>query len=97
MSETLASAVERFLVSRRALGRKYRSEESELRLLLRFAGERRAGRLDQLTPALLEEFQPPPRRRRLPAGLGGSPGAAGSLAASDAPAAGDIGAGAVPI
>ena len=56
MSETLASAVERFLASRRALGRKYRSEESELRLLVRFAGERRVGRLDQLTPALLEEF-----------------------------------------
>jgi len=56
MSETLASAVERFLASRRALGRKYRSEESELRLLLRFAGERGTGRLDQLTPALLEEF-----------------------------------------
>jgi len=56
MSETLASAVELFLASRRALGRKYRSEESELRLLLRFAGERGAGRLDQLTPALLEEF-----------------------------------------
>jgi integrase len=56
VSETLASAVERFLASRRALGRKYRSEESELRLLVRFAGERRAGRLDELTPALLEEF-----------------------------------------
>ena len=56
MSETLTCAVDRFLAGRRALGRKYRSEESELRLLLRFADERRVGRLDQLTPALLEEF-----------------------------------------
>lgn len=56
MSETLASAVELFLASRRALGRKYHSEESELRLLLRFAGERGAGRLDQLTRRCWRSF-----------------------------------------
>ncbi|MGH9135459.1 MAG: tyrosine-type recombinase/integrase, partial [Acidimicrobiales bacterium] len=41
---------------RRALGRKYHSEQAELRLLVRFAHERRVHRLDQLTPALIEEF-----------------------------------------
>lgn len=56
MTETLASTVERFLAHRRALGRKYHSEERELRLLQRFADEHRARRVDQLTPALLDEF-----------------------------------------
>jgi integrase len=56
MTETLASVVEQFLAARRALGRKYHGEESELRLLVRFADERRVGRLDQLTSVLLEEF-----------------------------------------
>lgn len=56
MTETLASTVERFLAHRRGLGRKYLSEERELRLLQRFADEHRALRVDQLTPALLDEF-----------------------------------------
>ncbi|HEY6422773.1 MAG TPA: tyrosine-type recombinase/integrase [Pseudonocardiaceae bacterium] len=56
MTETLASVIERFLAHRRALGRKYHAEEAELRLLVRFAHERRVRRLDQLTPGLLEEF-----------------------------------------
>ncbi len=56
MSENLETAVERFVEHKRALGRKYHSEQHELRLLVRFAGEHRARRLDQLTPALLEEF-----------------------------------------
>src|SRR6266851_6138007 len=56
MSENLETAVERFLAHRRALGRKYHSEEHELRLLVRFAGEHHAWRLGQLTPALLEDF-----------------------------------------
>lgn len=56
MTASLPSVVERFLAHRRALGRRYHSEEAELRLLLRFAEERGAGALDQLTPALLEEF-----------------------------------------
>ena len=37
MSESLAAVVCRFLTHRRALGRKYHSEERELRLLVRFA------------------------------------------------------------
>jgi integrase len=56
MSESLGSAVQRFLEHKRALARKYESEERELRLLVRFAEEHRARRLDQLTPALLDEF-----------------------------------------
>jgi integrase len=56
MTESLASAVGRFLGDRRALGRKYHSEQSELRLLVRFAEEREVRRLDQLTAALLDEF-----------------------------------------
>ena len=56
MTESLASVTERFLAHRRALGRKYHSEQAELRLLVRFADEHRVDRLDQLTSALLEEF-----------------------------------------
>ena len=56
MTESLASVIERFLTHRRALGRTYHSEEAELRLLERFAGECRVWRLDQLTPGLLDEF-----------------------------------------
>jgi integrase len=56
MSESLESAVERFLTHKRALGRKYASEENELRLLVRFAGEHRVGSVGGLTPALLEDF-----------------------------------------
>src|SRR6266704_3188475 len=56
MSENLEMAVEGFLAHKRGIGRKYHSEEHELRLLVRFAGEHGACRLDQLNPALLEEF-----------------------------------------
>ena len=56
MTETLVSVIEQFLAHRRALGRKYHSEEAELRLLVRFANERRVRRPDQLTAALLNEF-----------------------------------------
>src|SRR5260370_3397380 len=56
MSENLETAVERFVEHKRALGRKYHSEEHELRLLVRFAGEHHASQLGQLTPALLEDF-----------------------------------------
>src|SRR6266702_5258037 len=56
MSESLETAVERFLAHKRGIGRKYNSEEHELSLLVRFTGEHRASRLDQLTPDLLEEF-----------------------------------------
>jgi len=56
VSESLDFAAGRFVGCKRALGRKYDSEERELRLLVRFAAARGTGRLDQLTPALLEEF-----------------------------------------
>lgn len=53
---SLPSAVEQFLAHRRALGRKYLSEQSELALLVRFAGARGVENLAGLTPQLLEEF-----------------------------------------
>ena len=56
MTENLGCVVDRFLAHKRTLGRKYRSEEAELRLLVRFAENRHADRLDQLTAALLDDF-----------------------------------------
>jgi integrase len=56
MSEYLDMAVGDFLAHKRGIGRKYRSEEHELALLVRFAGQHGACRLGQLTPVLLEEF-----------------------------------------
>ena len=53
---TLEAAVEEFLQHKRALGRKYRSEEKELRLLTRFAQQRGTVELGAITPALLEDF-----------------------------------------
>jgi integrase len=52
---SVEDAVARFLAHKRALARKYDSEERELRLLSRFAAAKNAG-LGDLTPALLEEF-----------------------------------------
>ena len=52
----LDDAIAGFLAHKRTLARKYRSEESELRLLARFAAARDAGQIEDLTPALLEEF-----------------------------------------
>jgi integrase len=56
MSENLAAAAERFLAHRRALGRKYISEDHELRLLVRFAECHGSHDLDQLTAVSLETF-----------------------------------------
>jgi integrase len=56
MSENLAAAAKRFLEYRRALGRKYISEEHELRLLVRFAEAQGIGDLHQLTAVSLEIF-----------------------------------------
>lgn len=64
--QTLAGAVEKFLTHRRALGRKYLSEQSELVLLVRFAHARSVTGLAGLTPMLLDEFlasRPRPRPR----------------------------------
>jgi site-specific recombinase XerD len=52
---SVEDAVARFLAHKRALGRKYGSEERELRLLSRFAAEQNAS-LGDLTPALMQEF-----------------------------------------
>ena len=55
-SESIELAVERFLVHKRALGRKYLSEQAELRLLVAFVREQGVVWLDELTPALLDDF-----------------------------------------
>jgi integrase len=56
MTDTIASAVERFIAHKRAHGRKYHSEARELALLVRFAAEHQVACLSELTPALLEDF-----------------------------------------
>ncbi len=56
MTEKLGGLAERFVQHRRALGRKYHSEERELRLLVRFAEAHGIHRLDQLTAVSLENF-----------------------------------------
>lgn len=56
MTVTVVAIVERFLAHKRALGRKYHTEERALRLLVRFTGQRGVTALDQVTPALLEDF-----------------------------------------
>ena len=53
---TLNDAVNAFLTHKRAIARKYISEEAELRLLIRFADEHGIDRLDQLTPAVVDRF-----------------------------------------
>src|SRR6266545_5681499 len=55
-AESLELVVGRFLAHKRAHGRKYLSEQAELRLLVRFAAEHDAIRLDGLTSALLDDF-----------------------------------------
>lgn len=52
----LNTAVADFLAHKRALGRNYRTEEANLRLLRRFADEQGVSELHQITPSLLEEF-----------------------------------------
>jgi integrase len=56
MNDHLATAVADFLAHQRALGRKYRTEESTLRLLLAFADERHVKDLHELTPSILDDF-----------------------------------------
>lgn len=56
MNDNLAGAVADFLAHKRALGRKYLTEEATLRLLLAFASERGVQDLRELTPRLLDEF-----------------------------------------
>jgi integrase len=56
MSDNLATDVAEFVAHKRALGRKYRTEEATLRLLLVFCDQHAVENLDQLTPSLVEEF-----------------------------------------
>jgi integrase len=56
MNDSLSSAVADFLAHKRALGRKYQTEEATLRLLLDFAGQHGMADLRQLTSSVLEEF-----------------------------------------
>ena len=56
MSSPLATAVADFLAHKRALGRKYQTEEATLRLLLGFADQHGITNLHQLTPRLLDDF-----------------------------------------
>jgi integrase len=64
MNDNLAAAVADFLAHKRALGRKYETEEATLRLLLTFAGQHGVEVMRQLTPALLEKFAASRRRAR---------------------------------
>ncbi len=55
-TDSIECVVARFLEHKRALGRKYVSEQAELRLLVRFAAAHGITGLDQLTATLLDEF-----------------------------------------
>lgn len=66
MNENLTSVVAAFLAHKRALGRKYQSEEATLRLLVGFAGDHGVELVDQLHAELLDAFfasRPRPRPR----------------------------------
>ncbi len=66
MTGELTPAVAGYLAHKRALGRKYKSEEASLRLLQAFADEHAVVSLDQFDPVLLETFfasRPRPRPR----------------------------------
>lgn len=62
----LADGIERFLTYKRALGRRYDTEEKQLRLFDRFLVQQALTRLEQITPDLLAGFltaRPRPRPR----------------------------------
>lgn len=56
MSDEVGSLVGRFVEQKRALARKYHSEEKELALLVAFAEANGIRYLDQVTPAVLDDF-----------------------------------------
>lgn len=56
MNGTLAIAASDFLAHKRALGRKYLSEEATLRLLRRFADQQGVSQLEELTTSFLDAF-----------------------------------------
>jgi integrase len=66
MSDNLAAAAAEFVAHKRALGRKYRTEEATLHLLLAFCDQHGVDNLRQLTTSLTEQFmasRPRPRAR----------------------------------
>ncbi len=66
MTGDLVAAVADYLAHKRALGRKFRTEENNLDLLVTFAEAHGLARVDQLNPALLDAFfssRPRPRPR----------------------------------
>jgi integrase len=56
MNDNLATAAAEFLAHKRALGRKYQTEEATLRLLLAFADQHGVADLRELTPSLIDAF-----------------------------------------
>lgn len=56
MSTSLATTVAGFLAHKRALGRKYLTEEATLRLLFAFCSQHGVTELEELTPSLLDAF-----------------------------------------
>jgi integrase len=56
MNDDLATAAADFLAHKRALGRKYLTEEATLRLLVAYTGLRGIADLHQLTPSVVDEF-----------------------------------------
>jgi site-specific recombinase XerD len=56
MSDELGPLVRRFVEQKRALARKYHSEEKELTLLVVFAEANGIRHVDQVTPAVLDDF-----------------------------------------
>lgn len=64
MNTNIETVVENFLAYKRALGRKYVSEDHELRLLVNFADCHHLNQLDDLTPALIDDFMSSRQRSR---------------------------------
>ncbi|MDT5034376.1 MAG: hypothetical protein QOC94_4547 [Actinoplanes sp.] len=64
MNDSLATVVADYLAHKRALGRKFDTEEATLRLLLTFSGQHAVQGMGQLTPALLDAFVASRPRKR---------------------------------
>jgi integrase len=64
VNDSLATAVADYLAHKRALGRKFDTEEATLRLLLTFSGQHGVLGMGQLTPALFDAFVASRPRKR---------------------------------
>jgi integrase len=64
MNDSLATVVADYLAHKRALGRKFDTEEATLRLLLTFSGQHAVQGMGQLTPALVDAFVASRPRKR---------------------------------